>query len=232
MTGQDALQLLVRRPSRQSPHPLCIPSPPLDVQIHASRCVLSSSKQVRPRGDGVTAQLPLWNRNRILPDPVLIGLPSPGENNVQFFLAPSAGSIIRSSSRNDPIPVAGRAFNDGPGPPADEIVSLPPNVRGDALALGVEENDTAETRLFENVGVDEVHFAENGEEFALDVEGRERAIWEGFEPTPDTFEEVIVDDGLGQRCSSRIIGTYETRRKGDRVLTFSGSRVLEEGVLA
>jgi hypothetical protein len=130
--------------------------------------------------------------------PVLIGLPGPCENNVQFLLTSDARPIIGGSGRNDPIPVAGRTFDDGSGPRADEIVSLAANVRGDAFALGVEEDDAAETRLFEDVGVDKVHFAENGEEFALDVKGGERAIWEGLKPTSNTLEEVIVDDGLGQ----------------------------------
>jgi hypothetical protein len=35
------------------------------------------------------------------------------------------------------------------------------------------------------------------EEFALDVEGGEGAVWEGFEPASDGFEKVVVDDGLG-----------------------------------
>ena len=169
---QDALQLLVCRPPRQSPHSLCIPPPPLDVQIYTRR-VLPTNEQVRPRCNGVTSQLPLGNHDRVLPHPVLVGFPCPCENNVQLLLALAARSIICGGSRDDPIPVTSGTFDDGSGPCTDEIVSLSSNVRRNTFAFCVEEDNATEAGLFQDVGVDEVHFAEDGEKFALDIKGRE-----------------------------------------------------------
>jgi len=172
MTTYDVLQSLVGRPPRQSSHPLRIPSPPLDVQIYTYR-ILPTSKQVRPRRDGVASQLPLWNHDRVLPHPVLVGLPRPCEDDVQLLLAPTTRPIVGGGGRNDSIPVAGGTFNDGSGPPTDEIVSLSSNVRRDTFAFCVEEDNATETGLLQDVGVYKVHFAEDGEEFALDVKGGE-----------------------------------------------------------
>ena len=55
--------------------------------------------------------------------------------------------------------MTGRALDDGPRPHTDEVVSLSFNVRRDASAFCVEQDDASETGLFEGVGDDEVHFA-------------------------------------------------------------------------
>ena len=170
--GQRTLQSLVCRSPRQSPHPLCVPSPPLDIQIDTRR-VFPASEQVRPWCDCVTSQLPLWDHDGVPPHPILIGLPCSCENNVQLLLSLTTHSVVGGGSRNDSIPVASRTFDDRSGPSADQVVSLSPNVGRDAFAFCIEKDDATETGLFQNVGVDEVHFAEDGEEFALNIKGRE-----------------------------------------------------------
>ena len=70
------------------------------------------------------------------------------------------------------------------------------DVGGKTCAFGVEDDNSAETGFFEHVGVDKFHLLENGEEFFLDVEGWEGAIWEGFKPSSDPFQEIVVDDRL------------------------------------
>ena len=172
------------------------------------------------------------DRNGVPFHPVLVGLPRPCENSIQLLLISPARSIIGGGSRNNSIPIARGAFDDGPGPSTDEIIGLSSNVGCDAFAFCVEKDDAAEPGLFQDVGVDEVHFAENSKEFALDVEGREGRIWERFKPTSDSFKEVIVDDGLGQRCSGRVMSFRPMGESElEKVLTSSKSQGLEGEVL-
>ena len=201
---RDALQLLVCCPPRQSSHPLRVPPPPFDVQVYTCR-ILPTSEQIRPRGDGIASQFPLRDHDRVPPHSVLVGFPRPCEDNVQLLLAPIARSIFCGGGRNNSIPVTSGTFDDRPGPCTDEIVGLPSDVWRDAFALCVEEDDATEAGLFQDVGVDEVHFAEDSEEFALDIKGRERTVWEWFKPASNTFKEVVVNDRLGQRCSGSIV---------------------------
>lgn len=70
------------------------------------------------------------------------------------------------------------------------------DIGGNTFAFGIEDDNSAESRFLEHVRVDEFHLFENGEEFFLDVKGGEGAIWEGFKPSSDAFQEIVVDDRL------------------------------------
>jgi len=88
------------------------------------------------------------------------------------------------------------AFEDGAGPFAEETFGGAFDAGFGFFGLGVEEDDFADAAADEGFLVDG-EFCEGGEEFALDVEGGEGAVGEGFEEEADAFEEVVfrVDDG-------------------------------------
>lgn len=88
------------------------------------------------------------------------------------------------------------ALEDGAGPLAEKAFGLTLDGRFGLFGLGVEEDDLADARGNEGFLVDR-QLRQAGEEFALDVVGREGAVGEGLEEEADALEEVVlgVDDG-------------------------------------
>lgn len=88
------------------------------------------------------------------------------------------------------------ALEDRARPLAEEAFSLAFDGRFGLFGFGVEEDDFADARGNEGFLVDG-QLGQAGEELALDVIARERAVGEGLEEEADAFEEVVlrVDDG-------------------------------------
>ena len=76
------------------------------------------------------------------------------------------------------------------------------DVRGDTLALRVEQADPSKSGLLQDIGVDEFHLFQNGEELLLNVESGQRLVWQGLQPLPYTFQQVVVDDRLSKGRSA------------------------------
>ena len=89
------------------------------------------------------------------------------------------------------------AFQDRTGPLTDEHVGGAADGEFDFPGFGVEEHDFAQAAADEGFLIDG-QFCQSGEEFALDVVGREGAVGEGFEKEAHRFQEVVlrVDDGV------------------------------------
>lgn len=75
----------------------------------------------------------------------------------------------------------GGAFDDRTGPDVVQEFGGTFILGCNAFGFGVEEDDAAETGLFQSVGIN-VHFGKEFEEGVLDVQGGERFVGEWFEP--------------------------------------------------